>query len=405
MASPRQFPPFGEFVALIAACMAMTALSIDSMLPSLPAIGEGLGVANPNHRQWVIGAFMISFGVGQVIHGPLSDRFGRRPVLQVNLILVAIFNLLAAFAGSFAMLIAARVACGLTVSACRVLAVSVVRDRFEGRQMARVMSLAMMVFMAAPILAPSVGQLILFVAPWHWIFIALSAFSLGLCIWITLRLPETLTPDHRLPLSVSRIAAGWRTTLTERNSLGYTAALALLSGGLYGFINSVPQVFAEVFHRPLLLTPVFACVAGTMALGSLLNSRLVVKLGTRRISHSALICFIGFASLHLAAGLTQMDTLLSFAVVQALMMGCFGLATANFGAMAMEKMGGLAGTAASVQGFFATVVGALIGVSIGQAFDGTTVPLYSGFVLTGLAALGVVLATERGKLFQPHARA
>lgn len=405
MASPRQFPPFGEFVALVAACMAMTALSIDSMLPSLPAIGAGLGVANPNHRQWVIGAFMISFGVGQVIHGPLSDRFGRRPVLQVNLILVALFNLLAAFAGSFALLIAARVACGLTVSACRVLAVSVVRDRFEGRQMARVMSLAMMVFMAAPILAPSVGQIILFVAPWHWIFIALSSFALGLCLWITLRLPETLTAEHRLPLSVSRIAAGWRTTLTERNSLGYTAALALLSGGLYGFINSVPQVFAEVFHRPLLLTPVFACVAGTMALGSLLNSRLVVKLGTRRISHSALICFIGFASLHLAAGLTQMDTLLSFAVVQALMMGCFGLATANFGAMAMEKMGGLAGTAASVQGFIATVVGALIGVSIGQAFDGTTVPLYSGFVLTGLAALGVVLATERGRLFQPHAGA
>ncbi|PZO89479.1 MAG: MFS transporter [Sphingomonas sanxanigenens] len=405
MASPRQFPPFGEFVALVAACMAMTALSIDSMLPSLPAIGAGLGVANPNHRQWVIGAFMISFGVGQVIHGPLSDRFGRRPVLQVNLILVALFNLLAAFAGSFALLIAARVACGLTVSACRVLAVSVVRDRFEGRQMARVMSLAMMVFMAAPILAPSVGQIILFVAPWHWIFIALSSFALGLCLWITLRLPETLTAEHRLPLSVSRIAAGWRTTLTERNSLGYTAALALLSGGLYGFINSVPQVFAEVFHRPLLLTPVFACVAGTMALGSLLNSRLVVKLGTRRISHSALICFIGFASLHLAAGLTQMDTLLSFAVVQALMMGCFGLATANFGAMAMEKMGGLAGTAASVQGFIATVVGALIGVSIGQAFDGTTVPLYSGFVLTGLAALCVVLATERGRLFQPHAGA
>lgn len=396
------FPRFGEFVTMIAACMAMTALSIDSMLPSLPAIGEGLGVANPNSRQWVIGSFMIAFGLGQIVHGPLSDRFGRRPILRINLLLVAVFNLLAAVAGSFALLIAARVACGLTVSACRVLAVSVVRDRFEGRQMARVMSLAMIVFMAAPILAPSVGQLILLVAPWRWIFATLAGVALALLAWTSLRLPETLPRERRLPLSVARIAAGWRTTLTDRNSLGYTTALALLSGGLYGFINSVPQIFADIFHQPLLLTPVFACVAGTMALASLINSRLVVRLGTRRISHSALICFIGFAMLHLVVALTGMETITSFAVVQALMMGSFGLASANFGAMAMERMGALAGTAASVQGFLATVVGALIGICVGQAFDGTTVPLYSGFVICGVAALGVVLVTERGRLFRPQ---
>jgi DHA1 family bicyclomycin/chloramphenicol resistance-like MFS transporter len=406
MANPEQteqrFPRFGEFVTMIAACMAMTALSIDSMLPSLGSIGEGLGVSNPNSRQWVISAFMISFGIGQIVHGPLSDRFGRRPVLRINLLLVAVFNLLAAIAGSFTLLICARVACGLTVSACRVLAVSVVRDRFAGREMARVMSLAMIVFMAAPILAPSVGQLILLVAPWRWIFAALAGISLALLAWVSLRLPETLPPERRLPLSVNRIARGWVTTLTDRNSIGYTLALALLSGGLYGFINSVPQIFADIFRQPLLMTPVFACVAGTMALASLINSRLVVKLGTRRISHSALICFIGFAILHLVVGLTGMDTLLSFAVVQALMMGSFGLASANFGAMAMEKMGALAGTAASVQGFLSTVIGALIGVAIGQSFNGTTVPLYTGFLLSGVAALVVVMITERGKLFRPQ---
>ncbi|WP_136161939.1 multidrug effflux MFS transporter [Sphingomonas flavalba] len=395
-------PPFGEFVAIVAACMAMTALSIDSMMAALPAIGEALAVEQPNTRQWVIGAFILGLGVGQIVHGPLSDRFGRRRVLRTNLVLAALFNLLAAMAQDFALLIAARVAAGFAVAACRVLAVSIVRDRFSGRHMARVVSLAYIVFMAVPILAPTVGQLILLVAEWRWIFAVLAVATFGLFLWTGLRLPETLPPDRRLVLSVPTITAGWRTVLSERMSVGYTLALALLSGALFGFINSVQQIFSDTFASPRLLGPVFAAMAGTMAVAAVLNSRFVIRLGTRRISHGALIGFIALAGLHLAIALLELETLVSFALVQALMMGCFGLASANFGAMAMEHMGGLAGTAASVQGFVATLVGGLIGIAMGQAFDGTTVPLALGFLLCGVSALAAVFVTERGRLFEPH---
>lgn len=399
---PRDRIGFGEFVTLIAALMAMTALSIDAMLPALPAIGAALGVVNDNDRQWVIAAFMIGFGAAQIIHGPLSDRFGRRPVLLTSLVAGGVFSLVAAFSASFELLIAARVACGMAVASSRVLAISIVRDRYAGRQMARVMSLAFIVFMAAPILAPAFGQIILLFAPWRWIFGMLALASTALFIWAGLRLPETLAVEDRLPLTPSRLIRGWRVTLGDRMSLGYMLALALLQGGLFGFINSVQQIFFDIFRQPALLTPVFACVAGTMALASYFNSRLVMRLGTRLISHWALIGFIGFGALHLAIAVSGHETIWSFTLVQALMMGCFGLASSNFGAMAMENMGSMAGTASSVQGFIGTLIGALIGVGIGQAFDGTTVPLYIGFVVCGATALAIVAITERGRLFAPH---
>lgn len=396
---PREAIGFGEFVAMIAALMAIIALSIDSMLPALPAMAESLNVTNPNDRQWIISAFLLGFGGAQLIHGPLSDRFGRRPVLLTSLAIGGMFSLVAAVSASFELLIAARVACGMAVASSRVLAISIVRDRYSGRQMARVMSLAFMVFMAAPILAPAAGQLILLVAPWRWIFGVLALASVILFTWVSLRLPETLPPERRLPLTGRRIIEGWKITLSDRMSLGYTAALALLQGALYGFINSVQQVFSDVFHAPYLLTPVFASVAGTMAITSYFNSRIVVRMGMRRISQIGMVGFILIAAIHLTVAATGYESLLIFAFLQAMIMACFGLASANFGAMAMENMGGLAGTASSVQGFLGTVSGALIGVTIGQSFDGTTVPLYTGFLLCGVTALGVVAITERGLRF------
>lgn len=393
---------FGEFVAMMAALMAMIALSIDAMLPALPAIGDSLAVANHNDRQWVIAAFMLGFGAAQIVHGPLSDRYGRRPVLLTSLIVGAVLNVIAAFSASFELLIVARVACGMAVASSRVLVISIVRDRYVGRQMARVMSLTFIVFMAAPILAPAIGQIILLFAPWRWIFAMLAVAGVAVFVWALLRLPETLAPENRVPLTVSGLAKGWWFTLTDRSSLGYLFAMTMLQGALFGFINSVQQIFFDVFERPALLTPVFAAVAATMAVASYFNSRIVVRMGTRFISHWALLGFIGFAAIHFAIALADAETIWSFAVLQAAMMGCFGLATSNFGAMAMENMGGLAGTASSVQGFIVTILGALIGIGIGQAFDGTTVPLYSGFLVCGLVALGIVFWTERGKLFRPH---
>lgn len=396
---PTAMPGFGEFVAMIAALMAMTALAIDSMLPALPDIGASFGVANDNDRQWVIAIFLFGFGVMQLAFGTLSDRFGRKPVLAWGYALYVLFTLGCAISQSFEMLLAARFMSGAALAVSRSLAVAIVRDRFAGRQMARVMSLAFIVFMAAPILAPGVGQLILFVAPWRWIFFALAIAGAAVMLWVGLRLPETLAPEHRLPLSWRRLGAAWRRAASERFSIGYTLALTMLQGALFGFITSAQQVFFDVFRHPLWFTPVFACIAGTMAFANWQNSRIVVRLGTRFVSHSALIGYIGFAALHLFVAASGWETIYSFALLQALTMGCFGLASANFGAMAMENMGAVAGSASSVQGFVALCGAAAIGISIGQAFDGSVVPLVAGFLICGILALAIVFITERRRLF------
>ena len=384
----------------MAALMAMTALAIDAMLPALPAIGLDLGVRAANDWQWVIAAFMFGFGVGQLVHGPLADRYGRRPVLLISLGLGVAFNLLAALSPTYPLLIAARIAAGLATASSRVLTVSIVRDRVSGDQMARTMSLISIVFMVVPIAAPNLGQLILLVAPWRWIFGMLAAAGLAMLLWAGVRLPETLDPANRLPLRFGRIAESFRFVLTHRLSVGYTAASTLLQGGLMGFLLSIQQILDVEFRAAHLFGLVFAAIAGPMALASLFNSRMVVRLGTRAVSHRAIIAYVLIAAGHLGIAFTGHETLLSFVVLQAAMMCCFSLAGANFGAIAMEEMGNLAGTASSVQAFLQTVIGTLIGAVIGQAFDGSTVPLYTGFTLCGLGALLAVTYAERGRLFK-----
>ncbi len=395
-------PGFAEFVCLIAIMMAMNALAIDAMLPALPHIGEDLGVANENTRQWVITAYLLGFGGAQLFYGPLSDRYGRRPVLFVGIGLYVLFSILAAFAASFELLILSRIGMGLGSAATRVLAVSIVRDRYSGRTMARVMSLSFLVFLGVPILAPTVGQLIMLVAPWRWIFGFFALFGGSFLIWAALRLPETLHPEDRMPINVKRIAGAFGQALTSRLGMGYTLAMTAISGALFAFINSSQQIFFDVFKSPGLFTTVFALVAGGIALASVLNSRLVERLGSRLIAHTALFGFIGFSLLHAVIAWMGHDSLWMFAVLQACKMFCFGFIAGNFGSMAMEPMGHIAGTAASAQGFISTIGGALLGFWIGQHFDGTTVPMTVGFAALGVVALLLVLAAEKGRLFKAH---
>ena len=393
-------PGFPEFVALIAMMMALNALAIDSMLPALPAIGEALGVASENSRQWVITAYLLGFGVTQIIYGPLADRYGRKPVLMVGLSLYVVFSVLAAFSPTFELLIAARVGTGVGAAALRVLAVSIVRDRYAGRTMARVMSLSFLVFLGVPILAPTLGQAILLVAPWPWVFGVLAVGGAAFAAWAAIRLPETLHPENRMPIRVGRVASAFREAFTNRQSIGYTLAITAISGALFGFINSSQQIFFDVFHEPQLFTLVFGAVAGGIAVASLLNARLVERLGSRLISHTALLGFITMSGIHAVVALTGHETIWTFAVLQALTMFCFGFIAGNFGSMAMEPMGHIAGTASSAQGFISTTGGATLGFLIGQQFNGSAVPMTLGFVALGLTALVFVLIAERGRLFK-----
>jgi DHA1 family bicyclomycin/chloramphenicol resistance-like MFS transporter len=388
-------PGMREFVALMAALMATNALAIDAMLPALPDIGHALDVTEENRRQLVISAFLLGFGGAQLIYGPLSDRIGRKAILLVSLAFYAAFALLAGLAASFELLLGARMLQGIAAAGTRVLVVSIVRDRFRGSGMARVMSLVSIVFMIVPMLAPSFGQAVLAVASWRFIFIGLTVYSLAVLFWALIRLPETLPPERRRALSLTKIREAVSTTLTTRVSIGNTIALTLVMGGLFAYINSIQQIIADVFHRPDLIGIAFAAIAAPMTLSSYANSRLVMRAGSRRLLLLALASFTGIAAFHLVTVAWLGTTVWSFVILQAATMACFSLVGANAGALAMEPLGHIAGTASSLQGLITTVGGALIGLVIGQLFDGTIVPFLIGLILCGGAALAAAWWANR----------
>jgi DHA1 family bicyclomycin/chloramphenicol resistance-like MFS transporter len=389
-------PGMREFVALMAALMASNALAIDAMLPALAAIGEELSVATDNRRQLVISFYMIGFGAAQLIYGPLADRLGRRVILIISLGFYALFALACGLAGSFTWLLAARVCQGAAAAGTRTLVVSIVRDRFEGSTMARVMSLVFIVFMIIPVLAPAFGQAVLLVASWRFIFIGLGVYSLAVLAWALIRLPETLHPEYRRSLKPSAIIEALAMTVRNRLSLGYTLASALVFGGFMGFLNSVQQIVTDVFGRPELIALVFACVAGPLALTSWLNSRLVERYGARQLALIAGALFFALALLHMLVTLTLGAHLVPFTLLMALTMACFGLIGANLGSLAMQEMGPIAGTASAVQGMIGTVGAALIGLAVGQAFNGTVVPLMIGLTVTSALALLISWQTDPG---------
>ena len=395
-------PAFGEFVVMMAALMASIALAIDAMLPALPAIGEALDVDEDNRRQLVIAVYLLGFGVSQLFYGPLSDRLGRKWLLVGGLFAYALYAMMAGLAGSFELLLAARTLLGVAAGATRVLVVSIVRDCYHGSAMARVMSMTMIVFMIVPVLAPAFGQAVLAVSTWRHIFIGLGVYGAVLTVWMAIRLPETLAPENKRSLSVRHIAAAAMTTLRIRQSIGNTMALTLLMGALFAFISSIQQIVFDVFGRPEALALVFAMIAGPMALSSYANSRLVMRLGARRILLFALSAFTSVSVAHLILASTVGEGLWAFVAMQAMTMIFFGMIGANAGALAMEPLGHVAGTASSLQGVITSVGGALIGFLIGQQFDGSIIPFLIGFSACGLAALATAVWANRTPCHDSH---
>jgi MFS transporter, DHA1 family, multidrug resistance protein len=388
-----------EFVLLISAIMMLVAFAIDSMLPALPQIGSALGVTAANDRPLVITAFLVGFSVSLLFIGSISDRYGRRGLMIASLVGFVIASLAASQAQSFSMLLVARACQGMAAAGSQVLVRSVVRDRFEGRDMAQVMSLASMLFMAGPILAPSMGQAVIAFASWRWIFGALALLGLAVLIWVTLRLPETLAPKDRRAIDRATLSASARLVLGDRLSVGYTLAMTMASSALFGFLMSVQQIFETTFNRADFLPAGFAIMAIGMAGASLLNAAIVKRYGMRRIGHAALFFFTGVAAIHLLLSWSGHETLASFIGLQMVMMIGFSLMGGNFGAMAMERMGPVAGTASSLQGFASNIISTIAGTLIGQSFNGTTVPMYTAYFVGGLIALCIIYVTEGGQFF------
>lgn len=393
-----------EFVAFIAALMAVNALGVDLMLPALSDIGRDLSVGAANHRQWVVTVYMLGFGTGQLAYGPLADRFGRKPVLIATLIGFVGASIFAAASATFPALLGARLLQGLMSASTRVIAVAIVRDGSSGRQMARTMSVAQMIFFLVPILAPTLGQGLLVIGPWRFIFYALGGFAAFVLAWTLVRLPETLPVARRTAISLATLRYSYRLTLTNRYSIGYAIAASLTFGGIIAFVSSAQQVFVDEFGAGDRFTLLFALCAGAMGIASFLNSRLVERLGTRLISQSAVLGLIALSVLHLAVVEAGWETLATYMFFQSLSMTCIGLCGSNFGAMAMEPVGQIAGTASSVQGFITSVGAVLVGSAIGQSYSGTTLPLTLGYLAIGVAVLAIVYVVEGGQLFRARLR-
>jgi len=392
-------PGTREMTAMLAALMALNAFAIDAMVPALPAIGRSLGVAQENHRQLVVVAYFIGFASTQLIWGPLSDRFGRKPILATGIVLYSVFALLCAFAGSFPLLIAGRAAMGASAAVTRVLVVAMVRDLFEAEDMARVMSLVFMVFMLVPVLAPNIGQAILLVASWRAIFLILAGYATVMLVWSSTRLPETLHPEYRRSLAWREMTGAIVATVRDPMSRGYTLALTAIFGALVAYISSVQQIVFDTFGDERYIGLVFAAVAAPMALASYTNSRVVGRFGLRRVGHSAAAAFAAITGLHAALAIAGLESLWLFILLQSLAMCSFAFSSSNLSTLAMEHMAPIAGTASSVQGVVGTTGGALLGFAIGQSFDGTATPFLVGSALCGAGGFLIVLATEPKRLF------
>nr|WP_234151807.1 multidrug effflux MFS transporter [Sphingobium sufflavum] len=403
MAPTRPDIRFREFVLLCAALMAMNALSIDPMLPALPAIAQDLRVPHPNDRQLIISIYFLGTGIGSLLFGVLSDRFGRKPVLGGATALFIAASIACAIAPSFSMLLVGRGLAGFFAGASRVITVSIIRDRFHGDAMARVMSLIFSIFMIIPVLAPSFGQAILWVAPWRWIFWALSILALMVLLWMMIRLPETLSVENRMPISARSIVASVVTILTTRQTIGYMLASGVVMSGMIGFIVSIQQILFDVFDAGHIFPLAFAAMAGTMGLGGLANSRLVSLVGARRLSQGAVILMIALSLIHLGIIFSGHESLVSFMILQALTMLCVAFTSSNFSSISMEPFSKGAGMASSFQACLTTAIASFLGSIVGRAFDGTVMPFALGLFGFGTLALAIVLWAERGRLFtRPH---
>ncbi|MAB09333.1 MAG: Bcr/CflA family drug resistance efflux transporter [Hyphomonas sp.] len=391
-------------VVMVAGLMALNALAIDIMLPALNQIAHDVGltaegVESDNRQQLIIFAYILGFGAPQLLWGPITDRFGRRGPLFISLTGYILMAGLCVTLREFHALLAARFIQGVFSSGARLVAVSVVRDLFAGRQMARFMSLVMTIFMIVPIVAPGVGQIILLVAPWEWIFGTLVAFGLVMLGWTWLRLPETLPADQRRPLNLGNALGAYAQVVRTPITFGYMCASGIVFGALFSFIATSEQVFREVFGRGEDFVLWFSGIAGMLAVANFTNSRLVEKIGMRRISHAALLLFTGLSALSALITFSLGESLLWFYPLFILTFACFGLLGSNFSALAMEPLGAIAGTASAAYGFATTTVSSLIGMLIGSQYNGSTIPLMLGFVCLGASSLVIILITEKGKLF------
>lgn len=389
--------PLPEFTAMLAMLFATIAFSIDAMLPALPAIAAELSADAPNRAQLILSAFVMGMGVGTLFAGPLSDAFGRKPVIGGGLALYVAGAVLAHFAPDLKLLLLARMLQGLGAAGPRIAGVALSRDLYEGREMARVMSFVMMVFMVVPALAPLIGTAIIAAAGWRAVFLAFILFGAVAFTWMWFRQDETLAPPERRPLTGSLILGGLREVLADRDVRLYTAVMTLGFGQMMGLLSSIQQIFDITFDRAAQFPYWFALIAAFSATASFVNSRLVMRVGMRRLAAMAYLAqaVLSAVALLLFAGGTRLNGFAEFFVWATSVFFIAGFTFGNLNALAMQRMGHLAGMATSVISAISTVLAVAIAAPVGLAFDGTPVPAMAAALLCSGAAFLLMLRASR----------
>jgi len=394
-AEGRASPTFLVFLALMTSVIAMT---IDAVLPALDGISDDLGFANANERQLIVMLVFVGMGASQVVFGPLSDSIGRKRTALLGWAVFILGTLMAMFAVSPAMMFAGRLLQGLGAGAPRVVAMTIVRDLYEGRPMARILSLVMTVFMLVPMFAPIIGQWTEDLGGWRSIFGLYLAMALVSGGWYLLWVPETLSPDQRRPLSLRPVLSAFAEVLTTRSTMLYTFSAALVFGAFVVYLSTAQQVLEEGYGLGPLFPWAFGTLAFAFACASFLNSRLVMRLGMRRLSLIGLLNMVVTAAV--AATLTRfassgLPPLWLFMGLMSLIFFSVAVLFANFNALALAPLGHMAGTAASVVNTVATLGAVPIGYVISQGYDGSVEPLFLGFAILGMGSLVFMALAER----------
>lgn len=386
------------FIIFMATVTSIVAFSVDMMLPALLDIGAEYQLADPNDSQLVIITFIFAFGISQLLFGPMVDALGRRTILIGSLLSFAVMSVAALFAPNFEMLLLARALAGVSAGAARTASQAIVRDCFVSNDMARIMSHIMAVFMVAPLFAPLIGQFIIFIANWHWIFLFLGIGGALAAAVGTAKLKETLEPQKRRPLSTKRVSQAFLESLTYRRSTGYTLVGVAFTGALFTYVVTSAQVFGELYGLGDNFVYAFIAAAGALTISSIINGKLVKNSDMRKIVHRALIAFLALAIVFFIFAYLDRIPFAFMLVITMSTMFLFGFIATNTAAIALEPMGHIAGTASSVINTVSISGGALIGGVIGQLYDGTIIPMATGFLI--LAIVGIIAAywAERGSL-------
>jgi DHA1 family bicyclomycin/chloramphenicol resistance-like MFS transporter len=383
--------PFTEFIILMALLMSLPALAIDSVLPALPLMKDALGVSADNQIQFVIGILFLGLILGQLILGPVSDSFGRKNGIFIGLAIFVLGSILSMLAPNFETMLAGRFLQGIGAAASRVICVAIARDLYHGRDMARIMSYIMAVFIFVPVIAPIIGQGVLLISHWRTLFALYMLVAFIAIYWMSKRLPETLSEENRKDFTFSVIKADIWIVLSNKITMGYTYCSGLIFGAFTGYLMSAQQIFQDFYDVGDMFSLYFGLSALSIGFASVVNGKIVKHMGQRRICHYALIGTIVTAAVFLITyDLSDPQTpLLSYMIFASTIFFFNGMLFGNLNSLAMEPMGKQAGMASAISGSVATAIAVVSGTIIGQSYDHTLTPLVYGFLV--LSTLAFIL--------------